>query len=308
MNAYIATKLRLLFVLASIFASTGLLPSRAFAASMDFVYPPPEAAGDERHLYYWQLLDAALATNSDQYGEFTTKPFESPMTFQRGVAEVESGSGRVNIISRATNLDLEKRLRPIRIPLDKGLLGFRLFLVMPETQARLDKVKTLAELKQFTIGQSASWTDVHILQAAGFKLVLADAYTPLFSMLGGRRFDLFARGAIEIESEWRANRESVPGMMIEKRFALYYPMPRYFFVPRTPEGERMAERIEDGLQRLRASGEFERRYQAWKKLVLGDLQLPGRTVIRLPNPELSPEAPTDKFWWDDLAADLATPH
>lgn len=277
------------------------------ATSMDFVYPPPEAAGDERHLYYWQLLDAALAANRDKYGDYTAKPFDSPMTFQRAAAEVESGSGRVNIVSRATNLDLEKRLRPIRIPLDKGLLGFRMFLVMPETQALLDSVKTLDELKQFTIGQSSSWTDVRVLQAAGFKLVLADAYTPLFSMLGGRRFDLFARGAIEIEAEWRANRDNVPDMLIEKRFALHYPMPRYFFVPRTPEGERMAERIEDGLQRLRVSGEFERRYQAWKKLVLGDLQLPGRTVFRLPNPELSPEAPTDKFWWDDLAAELAAP-
>ena len=162
------------------------------AASMDFVYPPPEAAGDERHLYYWQLLDAALAANRDKYGDYTAKSFDSPMTFQRAAAEVESGSGRVNIVSRATNLDLEKRLRPIRIPLDKGLLGFRMFLVMPETQARLDSVKTLDELKQFTIGQSSSWTDVRVLQAAGFKLVLADAYTPLFSMLGGQRFDLFA--------------------------------------------------------------------------------------------------------------------
>ena len=84
-------------------------------------------------------------------------------------------------------------------------------------------------------------------------------------------------------------------------------MPRYFFVPRSAEGERMAERIEDGLQRLRTSGEFERRYQTWKKLVLTDLHLPGRTVFRLPNPELSPEAPTDKFWWDDLAAELSAP-
>ena len=50
-----------------------------------------------------------------------------------------------------------------------------------------------------------------------------------------------------------------------------------------------------------------RRYQAWKKLVLADLQLPGRTVFRLPNPELSPEAPTDKYWWDDLATELAAP-
>lgn len=283
--------------------AVGSLPARA--AAMNFVYPPPETAGDERHLYNWQLLDAALAANRDKYGDYTAKPFDSPMTFQRGVAEVESGKGLVNIVARATNLDLEKRLRPIRIPLDKGLLGFRLFLVMPETQARLDQVKTVDDLKRFTIGQSSSWTDVRVLQSAGFKVVLADAYTPLFSMLGGRRFDLFARGAIEIESEWRANRESVPGMMIERRLALYYPMPRYFFVPRTAEGERMAERLTDGLLRLKASGEFERRYQAWKKLVLADLDLPGRTVFRLPNPELSAEAPTDPFWWDDLAGERA---
>ncbi len=298
----IALRLPTLLLIALLAAVTG-----AHAASMDFVYPPPEAAGDERHLYYWQLLDAALAANRDKYGDYTAKPFDSPMTFQRGAAEVESGNGRVNIVSRATNLDLEKRLRPIRIPLDKGLLGFRMFLVMPETQARLEQVKSLDELKQFTIGQSASWTDVRVLQAAGFKLVLADAYTPLFSMLGGKRFDLFARGAIEIDAEWHANRDNVPGMQIEKRFALHYPMPRYFFVARTAEGERMAERIEDGLQRLRQNGEFERRYQAWKKLVLGDLQLPGRTVFRLANPELSNEAPSDPFWWDDLAAELAAP-
>lgn len=278
----------------------------ARADSMNFVYPPPEAAGDERHLYYWQILDAALSANRDKYGDYSAKPYNSPMTFQRGVAEVESGKGLVNIISRATNLDLEKRLRPIRIPLDKGLLGLRLFLVMPETQVRLDRVKTLDDLRQFSIGQSASWTDVRVLQAAGFSLVLADAYTPLFTMLGGKRFDLFARGAIEIDSEWRANRDNVPGMMIENRLAILYPMPRYFFVARTPEGERMAERIEDGLQRLRRSGEFERRYQNWKKIVLKDLHLSGRTVFRIPNPELSPEAPlSDKFWWDDLVAELA---
>lgn len=278
----------------------------ARADSMNFVYPPPEAAGDERHLYYWQLLDAALSANRDKYGDYSAKPYSSPMTFQRGVAEVESGKGLVNIVSRATNLDLEKRLRPIRIPLDKGLLGLRLFLVMPETQVRLDRVKTLDDLRQFSIGQSASWTDVRVLQSAGFNLVLADAYTPLFTMLGGKRFDLFARGAIEIDSEWRANRDNVPGMMIENRLAILYPLPRYFFVSRTPEGERLAERIEDGLQRLRRSGEFERRYQNWKKIVLKDLHLSGRIVFKIPNPELSPEAPlSDKFWWDDLAAELA---
>lgn len=274
------------------------------AEPMNFVHPPPEAAGDERHLYYWQLLEAALSSNRQQFGDYTVTVFNTPMTFQRATAEVESGTGRVNIVSRATNLDLEKRLRPIRIPLDKGLLGVRMFLVMPETQARLDKVSTLDELRRFTIGQSAAWSDVRILQESGFKLVLTGTYPPLFGMLGAGRFDLFSRGAIEIQSEWNTNRENVPGLMIERKFLLYYPMPRYFFVPRTIDGERMAVRIEDGLQRLRRSGEFERRYQAWKKLVLKDIPLGGRTIFRLPNPELSPEAPlSDKYWWDDLASE-----
>ena len=117
-----------------------------------------------------------------------------------------------------------------------------------------------------------------------------------------------ARGAIEIASEWRAFRDTVPGLTIEKRFLLQYPMPRYFFVPRTEEGERMAERIEDGLQRLRRSGEFERRYQAWKKIVLRGLNLQGRIVYRLPNPELTPDTPlTDRYGWDDLAAEVGAP-
>ena len=181
-----------------------------------------------------------------------------------------------------------------------------MFLVMPETQVRLEKVRTLDDLRQFSIGQSSSWTDVQILKSAGFKLILSDTYSPLFSMLGAGRFDLFSRGAIEIGSEWRLHRDAVPGLMIEKRFILYYPMPRYFFVPRTPEGERMAERIEDGLQRLRRSGEFERRYQVWKNLVLKDVPLAGRTVFRLTNSELSSEAPlADKYWWDDLSDEVA---
>ncbi len=125
-------------------------------------------------------------------------------------------------------------------------------------------------------------------------------------MLAARRFDLFSRGAVEIEAELASHRAL--GLMIDRQVLLHYPMPRYFFVPRTPEGERMALRIEDGLWRLRRSGEFERRYQAWKKLVLKDLELSGRIVFRLPNPELSPETPlADKYWWDDLASEVDGP-
>lgn len=282
-----------------------LFCSGVAAEPLRFAYPPPEAAGDERHSYYWDLLDAALKANRDRFGDFEMHPYPVAMTFQRAAAEVETGKGLVNIVSRATNRDLETRLLPIRIPLDKGLLGARMFLVMPATQAKLERVKTLKELQEFTIGQNPAWTDVKILQAAGFKVELSEGYSTLFAKLAAGRFDLFSRGIIEIESEWRSNRDERPGLSIEKRFLLHYPMPRYFFVPRTAEGARMAERIEDGLLRLRRSGEFDRRFKKWKQLVLKDLQLNGRIVFRLANPELGPETPlADKFWWDDLSAEL----
>ena len=275
------------------------------AQPMRFVYPPPEAPGDERHLYYWHVLDAALAANRDVYGAYTLTPFAEPMTFQRAAIEVEAGGERVNIVSRATSRDLESRLLPVRIPLDKGLLGARLFLIMPQTQARLDAATTLTDLRRFSVGLGASWTDVRILKAAGFRLVLSDSYAPLFDMLAARRFDLFSRGVVEIAAELAVNRRRIPQLTIDRRFMLYYPLPRYFFVPRTREGERMAERIADGLQRLRRSGEFERRYRAWKALVLKDVPLAGRIVVRLPNPELSAETPlADSYWWDDLALEV----
>ncbi|GAB2895441.1 hypothetical protein GCM10027046_25810 [Uliginosibacterium flavum] len=295
------------FCLALLLPIVNALPAQG-AEPMSFIHPPPENISDQRHTYYWEILEAALLANKGKYGDYKVVSYGTPMNFQRGVAEVEAGDkGLVNIVARATNLDLEARLRAIPIPLDKGLLGYRLFLIMPKTQARLDTVKTLDELKQFSIGQASPWTDVKILRANDFNVVIGDNYDGLFGMLGINRFDLFSRGVNEIYPEWLAHKDLVPGLMIEKGLVLAYPMPRYFFVPRTPTGERMAERIEDGLRRIAKSGEFERRYKIYKKLVLSDVSLSGRRVFRLSNPQLSDKAPplSDKFWWDDLSAELA---
>ncbi|MFT3734883.1 MAG: hypothetical protein QM776_07640 [Rhodocyclaceae bacterium] len=286
------------------------LPAMAFAQSgigSRFVYPPPESATDQRHTYYWELLEAALKSNRDKYGDYQLTAYPVAMTFPRAVSEVESGTGRVNIVARATNLDLESRMLPVPLPLDKGLLGYRLFLIMPPTQAQLDKVRTLDDLRQFSIGQASAWTDVKILGGNDFKVVIGENYEGLFQMLGARRFDLFSRGVNEIASEWQTHRDLVPGISIEKNFVVHYPLPRYFFVPRTPEGQAMAERITDGLKRLVASGEFERRYQAYKRLVLADVPLAGRKIFRLANSQLSSLAPplNDKRWWDDLAPELS---
>lgn len=283
------------------------LVAAAAAQPMRFIHPPAESPQDERHTYYWQLLQAALEATRADHGDYELRPYSEPMNFARAAAELASGDeGRVNIVARATNLELEARLRPVPLPLDRGLLGYRVFLILAEQQPRLDAVRSLDELKRFSIGQSTPWTDVKILEANGFTLALANDYEGLFKMLAARRFELFSRGVNEVRDEWLSHRDAIPNLAIERGIVLHYPMPRYFFVPRTALGERMARRLTEGLQRLARSGEFDRRYQAYKRQVLQGVDLAGRRVFRLPNPQLSPLAPTgDRFWWDDLAAELA---
>lgn len=300
---------RCLLVLASLAI---MLPGKTACAAdapMRFIHPPPEIAGDNRHTYYWELLDAALRATRRSHGDYLIASHPLPMSFQRAAAELEAGDReRINIIARATNLELESRLLAIPLPLDKGLLGYRMFLITGDTQKRLDaEVRSLKDLKQFSIGQGSAWTDARILAENDFRLVLTENYENLFQMVGAQRFDLFSRGISEIEPEWRAHKDQIPGLMIEKHLILAYPMPRYFFVPRTGEGRKMADRIEAGLRVIAKNGEFNRLYTRYKRNVLGNLQLAGRRVYRLPNTQLSDKAPPpgDPFWWDSLAAELA---
>ncbi|HEY9101149.1 hypothetical protein [Chitinimonas sp.] len=263
-----------------------------------------QSLADRRYEYYWGLLDAALKATSAEQGPYLMTPSGVSMSPARAALEVESG-GQINIIVRTTSPALEKQLRPVRIPLDKGLTGYRLFLVRSESQGAFDKVDKLSDLAPFKIGQGKGWVDVQILRESGLQVVEGETYDGLFQMLRAGRFELFSRGVNEISGELASARQQHQALAIERHLLLYYPLPRYFFVSRTPEGERLAARLEAGLLRLMQSGEFDRRYMAYKQQALAGLSLAGRRVLRLPNPTLSPETPLGNTrWWDDLAEEL----
>ena len=125
----------------------------------------------------------------------------------------------------------------------------------------------------------------------------------------GRQMLLYAvvlvSGAAVLALELAAGRQTFPALAIERKLLLYYPLPRYFFFPRTPEGEQLAQRAEAGLRLLIKNGKFERRYQAFKKTILSDISLGGRRVFSIPNPLLPTETPlADRSLWDTLEPEL----
>lgn len=274
---------------------------------MRYVYPAPESGADVRLGYYWELLQAALEETTANWGPYEVSAWTKPLNSARAEMMIKA-SLEITVMARTTSAEREKTLLPILIPLDKGLTGYRLFLTKSHLQARLKSVRNANDLKEFSIGQGANWIDVDILRSAGMNVVTGPTYENLFNMLEVNRFELFSRGVNEIGKEYENAKPRVPDLIIDKSLILYYPLPRYFFFSRTPEGERLAGRVEEGLRRLMKNGKFDKRYQAFKRSILADLSLAGRRLIRIENPTLSAATPLgDASLWDNLESELKPP-
>ena len=87
--------------------------------------------------------------------------------------------------------ELEERLIPVRIPVDKDLGGYCVLLVRREDRHRFEGVRSVSDLRRFKIGLGYGWIDVDILRANGFEVVTGSSYEGLFEMLVHRRFDGF---------------------------------------------------------------------------------------------------------------------
>jgi hypothetical protein len=279
-------------------------PLWGWSQPMEYIYPPPESGADVRLNYYWELLESALVETSPKWGDYVVRPSTKPMNAARAEMML-TASNDISIMARTTSIQREQTLRPIRIPLDKGLTGYRMFLIKSDTQSRTDNVRTQEQLQTLSIGQGATWVDTEILRSAGFTVVTSPTYDNLLPMLDANRFDLFSRGVNEISREFEIGKTQYPKLAVETKILLYYPLPRYYFFSNTPQGERLAQRVEEGLQLLMKNGKFERHYQAYKKSILAGITLTGRRLFRLPNSQLPAATPlADRDLWDTLDTEL----
>lgn len=262
---------------------------------MTYIYNGPESGSDIRYRYHWSVLRAALDATANKWGAYTLRP--SPfMNESRQIVEMQSARGLINTMVLDTTAELERRLLPVRIPVDKGLLGYRVFLIRKTDQGNFSKVQTLDDLRQFRIGQGSDWSDTSIFRAAGFTVITGHTYEGLFSMLEAGRFDAFGRGVTEVLPELAGFRVRAPSMTVERNLLLYYPMPVYFWFPKTEDGARRAERVEEGMRIILAQGTLDKLFMAEYAVTLKRLNLRDRRLLKMENPLLpngNPFASTD---------------
>lgn len=250
--------------------------------------------GDPNSQYVISILRLALEHIDNKY---KLEIINNDDTQARIDEEVRT-RGSVDMMWTPGNANKESDFRAIRIPLDKGLLGFRLLIIKKGDQSKFDNVRTLEDLRKFKFGQGRTWADSKILEANGLNVVKTTKYPGLFYMLDGGRFDAFPRGAnepfVEIEKYPDLNLE------VEKNLLIVYKMPFYLFVAK--DNTQLASDIELGLNRALADGSFNKVFYSAKTVqdVIQKANLRNRRVINLENPTLSKETPLDRqeLWID----------
>src|SRR5471030_2632448 len=111
--------------------------------------------------------------------------------------------------------DLNEKMIPIPIPADRGVHGYRVFLIRAERQAEFNQVRTLDQLRQFVMGHGANWGDIKILEHNRLPLITGTLYENLFPMLEPGRFDYFSRSALEAPLEMDSFSSKYPDLRIE---------------------------------------------------------------------------------------------
>lgn len=270
-----------------------------------FIYPRSESVTDTQYIYDYELLRQALEATVASHGPYELRQSSVAMNQARAGDEIAAGSGLVNIFARSTAVEHEQRFVPIRIPIDKGLISYRVFLIRSDMQPKLAAVDNLDELRAYSVGSFTTWTDTRILRAGGFKVVTGDSYEGLFRMLVARRFDLFSRSADEAYREYNERRALLPDMRVEQNLLLHFPTTRYFFLQRSEEGERLASRVEEGLNLMIKAGSFDAHFQRYKGPLIARAHLKTRTAFRIDNPYMSAETQAmrkarPELWFDPI--------
>jgi ABC-type amino acid transport substrate-binding protein len=241
------------FFIAAI-AVMGLIPAKVLYAAdpvLQIRIRAPQSESDVAHSYFRELLALALKKTADEYGPAKVVVTSLNITQNRALSYLNKGD-HIDINWTGTNKERETVYRPIRVPLNLGLLGYRMLAISKEKETVFDQISTLAELKKLSACQGAHWPDSDILQEAGFKVIRAVKFESMYEMLLAGRCDYFPRSVAEGYGEV----ESIAPdqLMAYDRIIIAYRFPMYFFVGK--DNAALAVRVKKGLLAALDDGSF----------------------------------------------------
>ncbi|MFZ6798413.1 hypothetical protein ACO0KZ_01345 [Undibacterium sp. Di24W] len=252
-----------------------------------------ENSGDPIGKYVTEVLRLAIKHSGVTYSLEKIPSVSTPQV--RLIEDLSHNRGILDLMWTMTSDEREAQLLPIRIPIDKGLMGWRIAFINPEMAERMKAIKSLEELGTLKAGQGYFWPDTQILRHNKLPVVTGTA-AALPLMLSERRFDYFPRSIIEIWNEQSKHPELK--REVDTSMILHYPTALYFFV--APNQKQLAENIRRGLELSITNGSFEQLFTQYCRPFIVKADLKNRRIFELENPliqQTSLPLQRAKFWF-----------
>ncbi|MFP5222456.1 MAG: hypothetical protein ACLGSA_09210 [Acidobacteriota bacterium] len=251
---------------------------------------------DENLEFARELCLAALAAAGVE-ARFSLFPMAHP---KRLNAELASGNLSLAFLppdEDSSALENQGYVKPLKVPLDRGLLGYRICLVRDEDADLLQNVRNADDLKRIRIGQGASWGDIKVYQEAGIEVVEApfSSVSDPMKALASRYYDALPLGVDEYRFFLQSYHKEAPGITADRHIAISYPWNRYVWISTVAKDSKLLqESLDKGFEIIAANGQFEAIYAKFKDAEPRK-QLMGRRIIRLQNAHSTPEDVDPRF-------------
>jgi hypothetical protein len=246
-------------------------------------------SNDLRVLYKMKVLETALDRTTEEFGLYEIKINEIPTTAKRALREVYLGK-TINLFIGVTTREWEQKNLPIRIPIRRGILSYRLLATNKNNLANFSQVNDIEALKKLSVGLRVGWATTDVFKKQNFKHYELESLDGLYHMLNRNAVDYMPRGINEIYDEIAVRQPN--DIAIEPHLALYLPAPTYVIV--SPHEKRLAKRIEKGLETMISDGSLKALFYQFYADDIKKAKIFNRNVIRIDNPDQPEHIPFNR--------------
>lgn len=289
-----------LFLLQVCFMDISIVQSAEPEHPIQLIYAQSIQGQDPTQQYPVELLKQAFDAVGVSVNLVGT---DAPMVQQRSLKAIAADK-TIDVFWSLTNQEREELLLPVRIPIDKGLYGWRILLLAAHRATPLGDIRSLADLKQLNLLQGHDWPDTEILRYHHLNVQTSTQYQSLFTMLAKQRADAFPRSVLEVWQEIAR----YPGMYkVDQQVVIKYQTALYYFFHK--DNQQLAKKLEEGLNLMIADGSFDVLFQQYFGEDIAKTCLAKRRVISIENPFLPVATPIhrEELWFQPDSALCQTP-
>lgn len=208
---------------------------------------------------------------------------------------------RLDILLKRKVIDIhwagaEKRLNAeaikVPLPVDGGLLGYRIALIREQDVERFSKIEEVDGLRTFRACQGAAWLDADILEFNGIDVARVSNNESMAKMLAQGRCDMFPRGIHEVAGELITYQKTFPSITLSKSLVMQYDFASYLYVRKADV--LLAERLEAVFRRFIQSGQHRELMEKhdYTRHIFPISQWQNARFIYLNSPEPDPDVKT----------------